>query len=643
MIWLIASVALAFDGPSPQQAAALRAVNLDRGPDEMRGTAEDRADAWSAACQLGWRPACNPFAWTPTCTGTVDPVGCVAVGWASELQGDASAAVAAFTSACDAGFARGCAEVARVREEPESQVAACDAGVGAACRWSDRPEDACRLGDALGCVAAGDLPRGCELGHGPACVAWSDTLAEDPALARSVIQVTERACALGSPEGCVRLGEGLLAGSGVPADADAASRIWWTVCDEGHGPACRYLAESVLEDEARGIAMLPRDLYQRGCDLGDAPSCTRLDSFGIDERRSVPALVAATDLDWGLAPSIRPFLGGSVAVAGQLSIPRVGRRSSRRRLSLRVDVGSADFLLGLEDRYAETQDHNLYALDWRQKGDPIGLLVAVGGFNWFGAPDFGDDPAAWALDPERQRDVNAAALRFDVLHERLFGPNTGVGLSISSLLSETSHSRAVLGITHDREPGDVVVMDAGRFDVAGWVGVSPESQAALGAVVTAERVQPLLRGPAGHPLLSLAVDGLASLRWGDVPDWLEHHAPARLSPNVGVWSLLRGQPASRLAGTGLARGRVELRWSLGEYHGLYEPIELFIIPFGEVAVVQRSFLDLTPVGVFGDGGASLALSWGDHTSFRSDLILVPEEDGLQPRFGLVLEQVLRPW
>lgn len=641
------TAAFAVDGHEP---AALRALSLDRGPDEMRGTPADLEAAWADACRSGWRPACNPAAFEPSCDAG-DALRCLAEGWRTEETGDIGQAREIFGTLCEGGLPRACGDLARVTPEPERasarHAAACDAGVGSSCRAISRVEQACTLGDGMGCLEAGQPGESCALGHAQGCIAWAEGLSSTPETARQAVAALDRGCQLGSPAACTESASRLADGRGVPPDPEEASRRWITACEADHGPACRALAARILDGQAEGIAISARTLYQRGCDLEDRESCQRLARFALEQRRPPLEFVRDIDFRWFLWPNVRPYLGGSIAGVATLAVPAVDRSTSRSRLTLRFDTGAADFTFGAEDRFDQPQNHTFSSLDWTHDADPWGVLIGVSGLTWQGAPDFLDREESGSTWPDRPLDsfgLTATVNRLDVWHGRLFGPNTGLGLSLSSAIGEEdTHNRIALGLQHDRDPGDVFRMDAARLQLDGWIGtsVSGDTQAA-GVVLEGNRALPLARGPGGHPHLALVVDGLVAARWGEVPRWLEHHAPARLGPDIGTWSVLRGQPATRLAASGLARGLVELRWSVGEYHGLPRPIEVFVIPFGEFAAAQRGVAE-GPVSWFGDAGASLAVSWGTHATVRADAMVVPGNDGPAARFGLVLEQVVGPW
>jgi hypothetical protein len=104
---------------------------------------------------------------------------------------------------------------------------------------------------------------------------------------------TEMLCALGSGDACATIAYQKLRGFTLAQDLDGAQRMLREGCDEGNGKACRFMAElhagwrtgPAVDDNDRALEALQArlldkqrsaELYQRGCDLGDADSCRDL-------------------------------------------------------------------------------------------------------------------------------------------------------------------------------------------------------------------------------------------------------------------------------------------------------------------------------------------------------------------------------
>ena len=649
-LWLVALPASAEDlrSPAPRERAAVRALSLARGRDGMVATAEEQDEAYQAACQLGWRAACNPAAWSPRCANPVDDpiMDCLAAGWDATTP---ERATTALEPLCTDGHARACYDLAAVVTDPQrgSELidAACAAGVGVACREGD-PARACDLGDGVACQAISDGDRACVLGVAAACTERAMAQGGVESGGREVATLYRRGCALGDAAGCSGLGQLLAVGRGIPQDSEEASRQLIRACEGAQGDACRVLAGRILNDQAEGIAMAPRALYARACELGDTEGCRRSRRFDLEQRRSLTKLVAGGFASFFLWPNIRPFLGGSIGGVGRLALPKVDAVTSRRSLRLAFEAGAADYTFDLQNPRGISQNQSMVALDWLQQGDPWGLRFGAAGVFWQGAPDFAD------AAPDAVYNVNGFVPRIDVSHERLLGPHTGLALSLSGLWGEeqqndvsvaTNHGRVTMSVRRDTTV-DVLAMAGARSEFSGWVGRSfTDEETSAGVVLTDVRSWPIRREPSGRVSLAVVTDGWASLRAGEVPRWLRHHAAPRLGTNVGSWTLLRGFPAASLSGPGLFRGHVALRWAIVEYHGRPQPIELYVAPWVEAAAVLAPSFE----GVDGymDAGASVGVVWNRSVSIRTDVMYVPESmfAPAAGRVTLVLEQTVDPW
>lgn len=136
--------------------------------------------------------------------------------------------------------------------------------------------EACKAGNALACSAAAS-----RIAHGEGVPA-------DGALATSI---WERACGTGSGQDCYQAGVAHRDGELVKADKARAFELFTTGCLRKSAIACEDAAEMTLTGaDGTGKQDGPRalGLFQAGCDLGRAESCTRLGDVHRDGE-GVPA------------------------------------------------------------------------------------------------------------------------------------------------------------------------------------------------------------------------------------------------------------------------------------------------------------------------------------------------------------------
>jgi TPR repeat protein len=270
--------------------------------------------------------AAEPDADTTACKAE-DGAACMRLA-ARSLTGDGVAqdvhyAMRKWSEACRAGHGPGC--TAQGDAFAQGDLVALDY-----IRAAELYTDACSHGHGPGCRALGELyimgalgtidgatagiwyQQGCEAGDAESCTAvglWlerGDTGSKDPDAARELFR---RACGMGHARGCTQIGVRLLVGDGVKRDLAAAAgwfekgcraRDWdpescreWgraqidgrvapleplqgrvdleRACYAGDHVGCRYLAD-LLRKSAIEEALIAAE---RGCDLGDAQSCTK--------------------------------------------------------------------------------------------------------------------------------------------------------------------------------------------------------------------------------------------------------------------------------------------------------------------------------------------------------------------------------
>ncbi len=185
----------------------------------------------------------------------------------------------------------GCNNLAAAMTAPEERAEAdalfqraCEAGFGVACsNLAQRIE----AGTAPGAEALDPLAlrqRGCEGNDPQACLhaGYAMTIAEPPQNDAAIRHFT-RACDLGEPDGCYRLGVVLLERGDAPRDWQGALQAFDRGCAGGNGdtdPCYEYALGLAYGDDAGGIVPEASGqtealaLFDQLCTRGHAPSCT---------------------------------------------------------------------------------------------------------------------------------------------------------------------------------------------------------------------------------------------------------------------------------------------------------------------------------------------------------------------------------
>lgn len=248
-IWLFAMLLLPMRAWAAPADSFLETLTYEFFQDGMRLPRATITARHAEACAAGVALACSADQWVTAdrldrsaarsvfeaACGAGDPVACVVLGWldvqvewgqVSARAGDPAAAALHFQAACDAGLARGCAELANlllrgvgVEKDPQRAqallIAACQSGVGNACMGlGDRWEDTNALERA-----AESWDRGCLLGDGLSCRNLAKLREDDAPDEAQALRV--RACELGVSEACLALFPVLPAESVGPTLAQA--------------------------------------------------------------------------------------------------------------------------------------------------------------------------------------------------------------------------------------------------------------------------------------------------------------------------------------------------------------------------------------------------------------------------------------
>lgn len=177
---------------------------------------------------------------------------------------------ATFACASDVSMACPPLELRKAEESGTSPVlqALCDAGDLRACLQLGLAQRVAQ--NPTGAVAL--FRRSCQGGLQPACAALAAAERQgpegqaDPAAAAAR---EDRACRNGEPFACMALAQALASGNGVQVNKGRASELFLDACRAGVAAACRLSTEWT-----RGALLVQR--LERGCDLGDAESCTQL-------------------------------------------------------------------------------------------------------------------------------------------------------------------------------------------------------------------------------------------------------------------------------------------------------------------------------------------------------------------------------
>ncbi len=609
---------------------------------------------------------------------------------------------------CEGGLAPACTMVAEAMHDADPERSrelldrAC-AGTGVAdaplprdplaCgRYGDRYDDpvrladACRSGDGRACASWSDHADdaaeqeartllGCEGGHAPSCLVVAASieagLPAGPSLDRvpepeeaqrraDRHDLLERACGLGELAACTEAARNRALGRGVPVDLPAAHDGYWDACQRGDGAGCVFLAEAILDRETDVFGVTPRQLYDRGCELDNSLSCVRSRTYDRRQRFATRRLLAVGYARIYPLITARPWLGSSTGLVAEVGLPRPGIHTIRRRVRLILDQGALDLAFNAFDRRATPENVSTFAGEWRQDpvvGKPWGARLAVGSQYWQGAPSYDDDALLEAVPGEATEtfDLVTFVSRFDLERTVRDNPRIGVQLSLSSITAwstleretpEGSVGRAVLSVFRRAPTDEAMPMRGAASELSLYVGAASQLERGhTGVWLTDRRSLPVVRAGSGRPLISLTTDVAGGLRVGEVPDWLAHHHPPRLSPNLGSWQLLRGQPAALLRGKLPVRARAGMRWWIAEYHGLPRHVGFYLTPFVEAGTAVPDPAALTRTRWRSDGGLTATVTWRRRTTLHVEALLVSDLDdgGFDVVPSLLLTQLLEPW
>jgi TPR repeat protein len=157
-------------------------------------------------------------------------------------------------TACESGSASACGELGEAYE----------LGIGAP---QNRPvaailyAEACEAGDAAGCHRLGRLRLALE----------------DRSAQAAAFPAFDRACELGSLDGCGALARAYRSGIGVAQDAAIADRLARETCERGGAEACIDHAEAIRRSDPENLrAAEVAALLERACDGGAVYGCTQL-------------------------------------------------------------------------------------------------------------------------------------------------------------------------------------------------------------------------------------------------------------------------------------------------------------------------------------------------------------------------------
>lgn len=224
---------------------------------------------------------------------------------------------------------------AEARPAPES----CEQGNGATCGHdaerilkSEGPKDpaypiaqrGCELGDGRSCAIQGALTiegigveknveagielveRGCQKDHPQACLILGAHAAKTNPT--RMMEMFQRACSLGSGDGCYTLGR-VYDGTENPVDQPAAVAAYSKGCNIQYGPACRELAQHMFDGQ--GIEKSPEKalaVLEKNCAAKELDSCVMLGTTYFngkdvkqDREKAAAILKAACDAGSDLA------------------------------------------------------------------------------------------------------------------------------------------------------------------------------------------------------------------------------------------------------------------------------------------------------------------------------------------------------
>jgi hypothetical protein len=122
----------------------------------------------------------------------------------------------------------------------------------------------------------GDCDKMCDGGNVNSCLTWGEYLLQAPEEAQQ-LSAFQRACNLGSGEGCAWAGKILL-----DNDAKKAADLLKTGCYGGYAQGCTWLGDANHDGTVSKDASEAEKYYRRGCDLGDEFGCQSLGDLLAD-------------------------------------------------------------------------------------------------------------------------------------------------------------------------------------------------------------------------------------------------------------------------------------------------------------------------------------------------------------------------
>lgn len=205
--------------------------------------------------------------WLAACLGSELRWCTYAAGSASAHEGEPTANEL-YQRACDHGIARGCIHLLHNQLEEPTRLR--DATMHELERW-------CSLGASAACE---ELASAYDQPNGP----------RDPERAAAL---TQRACLLGEPQACVKLGILHEIETGIPRDDAVARRYFNHACNRGAPMGCLYLAQDT--DVAGGSPREVARAAQRGCEMGSIEACDLLINLYVAYRDEEAATHWATE------------------------------------------------------------------------------------------------------------------------------------------------------------------------------------------------------------------------------------------------------------------------------------------------------------------------------------------------------------
>ncbi|MEM9188469.1 MAG: tetratricopeptide repeat protein [Myxococcota bacterium] len=299
-----------------------------RGHEDCRGTVDASGlelEQRDIGCSVGTR-----LEDLDTRCANHDGEACVAAGRQYASNADWATSTARFLRACSLEVGVGCLEVGVAHDRGERGVARDDDQALGYYRL------ACRLGSGQGCFNAGSLQgeqtsdtaresscelyeRGCALESARACAQTARCVLQGVGGQPNYALVESRfrsACEAGDPSACIDLGILYANGEGLPQRKSEAAHLFRRGCELGNDESCRLEAEQWMDGFGRATPMdgaerldgycqnaialacfglgtrlhegregVPRnreqarELFDRGCELGDAISCVRFATY----------------------------------------------------------------------------------------------------------------------------------------------------------------------------------------------------------------------------------------------------------------------------------------------------------------------------------------------------------------------------